>query len=46
MVRTVVGALILVVGALCITLIAISIVHDLSDGKVDGVKYVNGCDRG
>lgn len=34
----------LVVSAMFTVLGVVSIVHDMSDGKADGVQYVNGCD--
>lgn len=35
--------LMIVIGIMCTILTIVGVIHDLSDGKIDGTKYVNGC---
>lgn len=43
MIKDIAVGLWLGIGTLCIVLTGVGVVHDLSDGKIDGMTYVNGC---
>lgn len=32
------------ISTMCVILTIIGVVHDMSDGKADGMRYVNGCE--
>lgn len=35
----------MVIGTVCIMLTVIGVIHDMSDGKADGMQYINGCEH-
>lgn len=43
MIKTAFLILLVAIGIMCTNLVVISVIHDLSDGKIDGTQYVNGC---
>lgn len=43
--RDITIVMLFLIGTMCVVLVVIGVTHDLSDGKADGTKYVNGCDR-
>jgi len=43
-IRDMVVMLFVVIATVCIVLVGIGVIHDMSDGKADGIKYVNGCE--
>lgn len=44
MIRDIVVGVWFAISTMCVVLTVMGVVHDMSDGKADGMRYVNGCE--